>query len=207
MAVLPFVICLPVALASGHYFADGLIVDNMEFTFGIFDYEGDMFGDANLYPLRLEAAFSDQLSLFGQVNYINFDTLVGDISTFGIGVGGTYLFMEDSNQIPFNVSGRAALIHYFENEEEKGIVTMTVGPFTDLEASVIASKIFRDINYWDIVPYGSINLVQTFAEEDDDTSMTFALGARAKFRNQWSVFMELDLGDRDGWGIGGSYAF
>ncbi|RQV96842.1 hypothetical protein EH221_04480 [bacterium] len=198
--------CPTLVNSASHYFTDGAIPEGAEFTLGIFDHEGNFLGDANTFPLRFEMGFSGKMSGFIQAEWLKLDTIVGDISTFGFGLGGMYQIVEDGKSLPFDISVRGSAMHYLEKEKTMGIIRLIMDSYTDIQVSGIASKTFKDLGAFDITPYSSLN-VAFVVSDDTDTAFTFALGGRFRFAQSWSLFAEYDLGDRDGWGFGGSYSF
>ena len=202
--VLLFSVSFAITFASPHHFCDGQIPTSLEVTFGIFQYDGNILGDISSYPLRVELPLSQRLSAFCQVELMQFDTILGDASTFGIGGGMMYKLLPEGDALPFDYSLRGAVDHYFEKEEDFIVIESS----TEVEVAGIASKIFKGVKgtLWDIIPYASLNFA-ILTGDDSDTALTFGLGGRARFSNKWSFILEMDMGDRDGWGIGGSYIF
>ena len=183
-------------------FCDGQIPENGELTFGVFSYEGNFLGDVKVFPLRYEMPFSEKVSIFAQVDWLKMETIFGNTSTFGVGCGGMYNLVEDGEILPFAVALRGSINYYFDKEED----FVSIDSWTEFGISGIASKKFNNVSNFDITPYAGVTLAFT-TEDESDTALTIPIGARAKFNGNWSMFAELDFGDRDGWGIGGAYSF
>ena len=117
-----------------------------------------------------------------------------------------YQLIKDGESLPFNLSIRSSATYYLEEEKKKGMIRLMMSSFTDIEAAAIASKCFEDLGKIDLTTYSSLTLALAVGD-NTDTALTLAVGARILIAKQWSVFAELDLGDRDGWGIGGAFSF
>ncbi len=197
-------LCAGTGFAATHFHTDGLIPDGMEFSMGYADIDEDnSWIDVYVIPFRLEAAFSDKMSIFGEVQYIDYDFE----STFSIGGGAMLQLITDGeNDIPFNVSVRGALFYGFENDSDDYTVIPSV---FSLEGRGIISKRFSD-HPVDWTPYGCVILQYSKWDgdyyDDSETYFDLALGTKLRF-DQFAVFGELVFGDLDGIAIGGSYSF
>lgn len=190
-------------LAATHFFTDGLIPDGMEFSMGYADVDEDnSWIDVYAIPFRLEAAYSDKVSVFGEFQYVDYDFE----STFNIGGGAMVQLVTDGEtEIPLNVAVRGSLFYGFE-QETNGYTS--IPSVVSLEGRGIVSKRFKDEIDW--TPYGCVILQYSKWDsdfyDDDDTYFDIALGAKLRFENL-ALFGELIFGDLDGIGIGGSYSF
>jgi hypothetical protein len=188
--------------AATHYFVDGIIPEGMEFSIGYVDIDEDAsWIDVYFIPMRLEAAFGDNVSIFGELQYNDYDYE----STFSIGGGAMMQIIEDGPTVPFNVALRGALFYGFEKEESGWTVIPSV---FSVEGRAIISKQFDHAVNW--TPYG--NLVLQYSKydsdwgNDSDTYFDFVLGVKLRFE-QFALFAEKVFGDGDAIGIGGSFTF
>jgi hypothetical protein len=201
-ALLMLFACTSASLAATHYFTDGLIPDGMEFSIGYVDIDEDAsWVDVYYIPFRLEAAFGDNMSIFGEFQYNDYDYE----STFSIGGGAMMQLIKDGNQAPFNVAVRGALFYGFEKEENGWTVIPSV---FSVEGRGIISKQFDHAVNW--TPYGCVILQYSKFDsnwgDDSETYFDLAIGAKMRFE-QLSLFAEIVFGDLDAIGIGGSYSF
>ncbi len=197
------IVCHPV-LAGSHFFTDGSIPDGTEVTVGVFDHDGDWDQELTSFPIRVETGINDFGSLFAQLDIIKVDTVWGNTTTAGIGLGGMARIWDDSPELPVDIALRGSAAYIFEKKEDHRIIA---DAYTDLECSVIASKNLAEYIDFDLTPYSGINLTFAIADEDNTTNLTLAMGTRARFTDQISAFLELDLGDRMGWGVGTAVRF
>lgn len=182
-------------------FWDARIPETTEFTGGFFETDNAI-GDYMTIPLRLELPYSRDISWFVQANYHKIDTIIAgvDLDTFSIGGGFSYMFMDENGNDPLNVSTRAGVTYMFEADDD----LIKVDSDFIVEGAVGISKTFPVSSIvW--VPYANGTL--GYSAEESDTSITAGLGSRLMLTERFSMFAEIDLGDRDGFAIGASYLF
>ncbi len=195
--------------AGIHYFTDGIIPAGAEVSIGYVDIETDSsWIDLYLIPIRLEAPVADNVSLFGEIQYRNYDPLG---STYSLGTGAMINVIKDGVTLPFNVSLRGAFLYSFEKKDE--IWTAIPSIFT-YEGRAIVSKQFGHAVNW--TPYA--NLVYSHNTQTSvynasgkkytsrESYLDFVLGLKLRF-DQFAIFGEGIFGDQDAIGIGGSFTF
>ena len=191
-----------------HFLSDGMITENMELTFGFFAADGDFISDSEIYFIRWDNQLNERFSVCAEFNYWSIDVLGIDLSTYGLGVGGTYMLMEDTPKFPLNFSLKGSVDHFFKREKEEGIFIVTVGDFTDIELTAVFSKVFKfGTAGMTVIPYAHAGLIYEITSDENDTSNAFAIGGRLRFNNNWSLYAEMDLGDVEGFAFGGAYSF
>ncbi len=204
LLTLIFIIAVP-AFAGTHYFTDGIIPDGMEFSIGYVDIDDDGWLDIYFIPMRLEAPIADNISLFGEFQYNDYDFE----STFSIGGGAMLRLIEDGTTLPFNVSLRGALFYGFEKKEDGWTLIPSIFSF---EGRAIISKQFDHAVDW--TPYANLVFSRSkysynfggYNASESDSYLDFVLGVKLRF-DQFGIFAEGVFGDQDAFGIGGSFTF
>lgn len=191
--------------AGTHYFTDGIIPDGMEFSIGYVDIDDDGWLDIYFIPMRLEVPIANNLSLFGEFQYNDYDLE----STFSAGGGVMVRLIEDGQTLPFNVSLRGALFYGFEKKEDDFTLIPSIFSF---EGRAIISKQFDHAVNW--TPYANLIYSRSKAtyefwgekESESESFVDFVLGVKLRF-DQFGIFAEGVFGDQDAFGIGGSFTF
>ena len=194
------------AFAGTHFFTDGQIPDSIDIIVGVVSVENEwdeLEYDVMSIPFRVESAFTSDISWFVEGQFQDYDD--ADESTFSLGLGVMYKFIDSNESMPIDLSARGS-IFYGMDEEKNG---WTIIPsFVNIEGRLIASK--RLDNPVDWTPYAAAIITYSEADwdVDDDSEMLFDVSVGSRFRfNQLGINVEAILGDQTGFGIGAVYSF